>query len=155
MPPSAASSTETRLLTEIWKRAYSVGLVRLNLTAKSDAMRLRMQLYNVASTNRKRQSRGEDFDNDLLQASAECAISIPADPLGGWILCIQHRVEANGLADIAAQLGISASDHTPEATAKASLMRLEDLIEPETGSAEGEAALFAPMPAYLRKEAGE
>lgn len=95
-----AIDQQTRLMMEVWRKAYNDGEVTLTLRAKSDVHNIRFKLYNAAKVV-KAWPAGTDFP--LEDAVRNCSITT----VGETQLKIYRSDRSDTLKDIAAQIGVT------------------------------------------------
>lgn len=115
------ATRETRIFLALWRKAYTSGEpIVINAKSPSDAMRIRMALYNAIKPYRV-----EGVDDELRLAGEALAISTKAN-----VVTIGPRVLRAYADDLAAQFGIleddliTAQEREAKEVMEASLTRL-------------------------------
>lgn len=115
------ATRETRIFLALWRKAYTSGEpIVINAKSPSDAMRIRMALYNAIKPYRV-----EGVDDELRLAGEALAISTKAN-----VVTIGPRVLRAYADDLAAQFGIleddliTAQEREAKEVMEASLARL-------------------------------
>lgn len=124
---------EQLLLQALWRKAAREGEVEIKLKSKSDATRLRFNLYNAVRLVRE----GKVVDEELRAATEGCSIS-----LEGEVLTIRQKSRTATFQAIAGLLG---EEGLAEALAAA------PSVSADTGGA-AEASELAAMRERLAKE---
>lgn len=141
----AAKPSRAALLQAIWRRAFAIGELEIAFPTPRDAIRTRMELYNVVKKVRMQPT----LDPELAKAVEHCSISFKSNT----VLIIREKVAEDWLMEAAEGLGIDTSQlqEAPktklEADARDSLKRMQERMAADAAEAAAtEARKSEPVP---------